>query len=210
MGKLLTVFFIFMHLFSIKCMGMVISISLLWNGNHSPNIQAGSIVQVLAYSSAAEPPVADPDESFNEVGDDIYDPFSTPDGHDIVYETSFYRQGNTYRLNETFEIFGMYNLIYLRIFSATGFEEEITLSYWGLGSVSSIRSNRTTSVYMNYNQMNQQDNFGTQYFEVIPEPTTSLLMILTGPLIFYAALKGRRKGSHGELQPASSSSMISD
>lgn len=73
MGKLLTVFFIFMHLFSIKCMGMVISISLLWNGNHSPNIQAGSIVQVLAYSSAAEPPVADPDESFNEVGDDIYD-----------------------------------------------------------------------------------------------------------------------------------------
>lgn len=191
-----------MHLFSIKCIGMVISINLMWNANHSPNIQEGSIVQVVAYSSAAEPPVADPDESFDEVGNEVYDPFSTPDGHDIVYETSFYRKGNTYRVNETFEIFGMYNWVYLRIFSATGFEEEITLSYWGLGSVSSIRSNKTTSVYMNYNQINQQDYFGTEYFEVIPEPQTGLLIFLMGPLLFLKA------GSRAKLKHCTSTVQV--
>lgn len=193
MRKLLTFFFVFMHLFSIKCLGMLISISLMWNSNHSPNIQEGSIVQVLAYSSSvASPPVATPESSFDEIGDDIYDPFSTPENHDIVYESAFYSQGNTYRVIETFNLIGSYDRIYLRIFSATGFEEDVTLSYWGLGNVSTIRSNRTTSVYMNYNQMNQQDYFGTEYFEVIPEPETSLLIILALPLFLKRASRPRR------------------
>lgn len=191
MGKLLTFFFVFMHLFSIKCLGMLISISLIWNANHSPNIQEGSIVQVLAYnSSVASPPVATPESAFEEIGEDIFDPFSTPENHDVVYESAFYSKGNTYRVIELFDLIGSYDRVYLRIFSATGFEDEVTLSYWGLGSVSNIRSNRTTSVYMSYNQMNQQDNFRTPYFEVIPEPKTSLLMILALPL-FLKALRDR-------------------
>lgn len=167
--------------------------------NSSPNIMEGSIVQLVTYNSSdASPPVANASESFDESGDNSYDPFSTPENHDIAYETAFTVQGNNYRVNETYELLGDYDRVYLRIFSMTGLDDEVQLSYWGLGTVSSIKLHGKTTVYMNYSQMTNENNFAQPYFEVIPESSTSLLTILGGSLIFYRRLRDRRSCPAGQ------------
>ena len=199
MSKLLTSFFVFMHLAAVKCLGYVIAINLAWNMNSSPNIMEGSIVQLVVYNSSdASPPVANASGSFDESGDNSYDPFSTPENHDIVYETEFTTQGNTYRVHETYDLLGNYDRVYLRIFSSSGFDEEVQLSYWGLGTVSSIKFHGKTIVFMSYGQMDNENYFAQPSFEVIPEPSTSLLTILGGSLIFYRRLRDRRSGPAGQ------------
>jgi hypothetical protein len=192
MLKLLTSIFVFMHLFTIRCLGYVIAINLVWNSNHSPNIMEGSVVQLIGYSSSeASPPVATAEDSFDEVGDNSYNPYSTPENHEILYETAFVAQGNNFRVNETYNLLESYDRVYLRIFSSTNLDDEVYLSYWGLGAVSSVKPHGKTSVYMAYNEMTNQNNFTQPYFEVIPEPPVELLFLLGGSFLYLSRCKIR-------------------
>lgn len=169
---------LFLMLFSTACSGMVVSIDLVWNRDLSNyDLMEGSVIQVVAYNAGAPNP--NPNNAFNEHGMGVYDPYSTPDGHEILHSSSIGADidpGRRYEYVETFVSVMDYDYVYLRIFSSTGFSEEIQLSYWRLGPV---RTPSGGTVYYGVNNFNpnRSDYFSTAtYFEVIPEPSSAALL----------------------------------
>ena len=181
---------------STSCSGMVVSINLTWSRDISNyDLMEGSVIQVVAYNAGAVRP--NPNNSFDSHGMGVYDPYSTPDGHDIIHSSSIgadINPGRRYEYIETFISTMDYDYVYLRIFSATGFSEEVQLSYWGLGPV---RTPSGGTVYYNVNNFNpnRSDYFSTaSYFEVIPEPSSAVLLAIgAGVLVFKRARKSLLK-----------------
>lgn len=163
---------------------MVVSISLFWSQNLSSyNLQEGSIIQVIGYSrdDADKPTVNNSFETIEVGGQSGYDPYSTPEGHEILLETSASQSG----VYETFELLGNYDRIYVRFYQATDLQsEEVYMSYWGLSPVRNRPGGQHTTWYVNYNNQRADSSaeFVTGYFEVIPEPGT-LQFLLAGSLL---------------------------
>lgn len=168
---------------TITCKGMVVSISLFWSQSLSSyNLQEGSVIQVIGYSrsDADKPTVGNSFETIEVGGQFGYDPYSTPEGHDILLETSASQAG----VYETFTLVGDYDRIYVRFYQVTDLQaEEVYMSYWGLSPVRNRPGGQTTW-YVNYNNLraNSSATFATEYFEVIPEPVT-LHFLLAGGLL---------------------------
>lgn len=81
---------------TLSCNGMVVSISLFWSQSLSSyNLQEGSIIQVIGYSKddADKPTVDNSFETIEVGGESGYDPYSTPEGHEILLETSASQSG---------------------------------------------------------------------------------------------------------------------
>lgn len=182
---------LFLMLFSTACSGMVVSIDLVWNRDLSNyDLMEGSVIQVVAYNAGAETPR--PNNSFDSHGMGVYDPYSTPDGHEILHSSSIGADidpGRRYEYVETFVSVMDYDYVYLRIFSATGFSEEVQLSYWGLGPV---RTPSGGTVYYGANNFNpnRSDYFSTAtYFEVIPEPSSAALLTCGLAVIAFSRAK---------------------
>lgn len=189
MSRILLLILMFL---STSCSGMVVSINLTWSRDISNyDLMEGSVIQVVAYNAGAVQP--NPNNSFDSHGMGVYDPYSTPDGHDIIHSSSIgadINPGRRYEYIETFISTMDYDYVYLRIFSSTGFSEEIQLSYWGLGTV---RTPSGGTVYYNANNFNpnRSDYFSTAlYFEVIPEPSSAALLAIGSVVMVF--LRTRR------------------
>lgn len=179
---------------AITCKGMVVSISLFWSQSLSSyNLQEGSIIQVIGYdrTEADKPTVGNSFETIEVGGQSAYDPYSTPEGHEILLETSASQAG----VYETFTLVGDYDRIYIRFYQVTNLQaEEVYMSYWGLSPVRNLPGGQSTTWYVNYNnlQANSSDSFASGYFEVIPEPGT-LQFLLAGGLLLLGRGLVRKK-----------------
>ncbi|MGD9781596.1 MAG: PEP-CTERM sorting domain-containing protein [Kiritimatiellia bacterium] len=171
-------------------------------------LQEGSIVQVIiydstvasapgltaaenfdlfgAYSGAAIPgePNVDPwDEAPTEVN--VYSPYTVPDGHELVLSTQIgapiggNNNGfNWYNIYTTFQVLDNYDSIYIRVFGATNFPQNVTVaSYWGISDVQSGEGSIGTW-YVTYDDVTATNH--VNYFEVIPEPGSLALLALGG------------------------------
>lgn len=165
---------------------LIVTINLTWGLSPNYNVQEGSIVQVVAYRTGqGSNPVGGGANNFDITGEylneSVFDAYTTPENHNIVYETTVNANINNYFVYEQFELLSNYNRIYIRIFESTSLQgDEVTLSHWGLTPVNTLPQNGrpTTVYYNNFNRVTNQNYFGTPYFEVIPEvPTGNLIAI---------------------------------
>ena len=171
-------------------------------------LQEGSIVQVIVYDSdTASAPGPDADDNFDLFGtytgaaipgepnvdpwdeapteNNIYSPFTTPAGHEIVVSTQIgsavggNNNGfNWYNIYTTFQILDNYDSIYIRVFGATEFPQVVTVaSYWGISDVQSGEGAIGTW-YVTYDDVTATNH--VNYFEVIPEPGSLALLALGG------------------------------
>ena len=184
MIKRLLLVLIMMQMLIIPASALVITIDLAWNMSPSYHIQEGSIVQVVAYRTGqGGNPRPGADNNFDVtgeyLGESIYDAYTTPNNHDIVYETTVNANLNNYFVLEQFDLIGNYNRVYIRMFSATDLpDDELNLSYWGMTPIRNFNNKPITIHYDNFNGIVNENYFGTPYFEVIPEVPTGNLIIL--------------------------------
>jgi len=186
MIKHLLITLLILQILILPVSALIVTIDLAWGLYPDYNVQEGSIVQIVAYrtgqGSNLQPGA---DNNFDVTGEylneSVFDAYTTPNNHNIVYETTVNANLNRYFVLEQFELLENYNRIYVRIFDATSLSDnEVTLSYWGLTTVNNIPQNGrpVTIYYNNFSGVTNQNYFGTPYFEVIPEvPTGNLIAI---------------------------------
>ena len=194
MGRLLS--FAFAFLLSAKSFGMVVSITLAWNQSLSSyNLQEGSIVQVIGYTRPISSP-PNQGNSFSEIELGTYDPYSTPNGHEILYQTAVGEDQNPGKKYEYFFFFTTdesFNRIYIRIFQSDGFSDEVELSYWGLSNSGVVPGGTVYANTWNNLSANNQSAFRAPYFEVIPEPPPIRLVLMGLAAIYLFGAIARRK-----------------
>ena len=161
------------------CYGFIVTVDLIWNNPLSTyNLQEGSIVQIIAYDHRdASRPSNGAINNFNEIENNVFDSSTTPFNHDIVATSTLDDQ--TFHIS-FYLTDSIYTRIYVRIIESI--DSDDTLSYWGLTSVHNIPQNgHPWSTVWRNEYAEEQDTFaGTNdYFEVIPEPMT-IVLVLTG------------------------------
>lgn len=194
------------------------------------NLQVGSIVQVIMYNSGtASAPGSDTDDNFpiyygnypgagiaaepypgtepaNVPGDTtMYDPNSTPAGHELVYTATIQAapyldaNGNVwYQFYEQFVVQGTYDSLYIRVFGATDFPAmEVVASYWGLSEVQHGSPVADTWYLGLLGEMDETTANRTNYFEVIPEPGSLSLLALGGAGLLAGARRRRKRARGG-------------
>lgn len=170
------------------------------------HLQPGSIVQVIAFSEGDMPSSMTADMHFDqwsyysgdpitgEVGPDspvdreTYDPFTAPEGHDILLTTQIGTSeandygGTWFNLTGNLEVLDTYKYVYIRVFGATEFPDgEVVSSYWGVSDVYVVDPTLTHDTWY-------VDDVGApqlNYFEVIPEPGSMSLIGLGGLALWY-------------------------
>jgi len=190
-------FLLCFFLLSIKSFGLIVTLNLTWGSNISSyHLQEGSIVQVLAYTrNNASPPTQNAQDNFEQTGTEnnlpVYDPNTTPNNHDILYQTQI-QQGEDkhhniiYYISEQFTTISTADRIYVRIFESTDLNQNNTyLSHWGLSSVRTIPNSGFITLQFKNINANHQNQFG---FEVIPEPKTINLLLFSFLFIFLLKL----------------------
>ena len=191
-------------------------------GNYA--LQEGSIVQVIMFNSAdvdnqnfqsgeaydnftifggyagtgiAGEPYAGTEPDHVPTDNTVYNPYSVPEGHEIVYSTEIGNEigGNVnnvnwYNIYESFTVAGSYDSLYIRVFGTTEFSDgSAGSSYWG---ISTVQSNGVVfgTWYATYADVTASNH--VNYFEVIPEPGTLTLLMLGGAGL-WAKCRRRRK-----------------
>lgn len=200
MLKRLLISTLIFFLLVIPVSALVVTLNLTWENIQDYHVQEGSIVQVIAYrSNQGSNPSGGANNNFDVVGDylgeSIYDAYTTPNNHNIVYQTTVNQLLFSYYVYESFLLLGDYNRIYVRIFNEINLEEDVVLSYWGITPRQNFNHFPVTIYYNNFNHITNENYFGTPYFEVIPEvPTWNL--ILLGAITFVIWSMCKRKNEH--------------
>ncbi len=186
------------------------------------NLMLGSVVQIIMYDSdqyggPGNTAAGNFDIMGSYGGDDIsgfpypgtepnnvptdqtaYDPFSVPDGHQIVYTASVqvapYLDGNGntwWQVYAQFEIVGSFDSLYVRVFGTDDLYQGASgayASYWGLTGV--YTTTNTIGTWF-VGRVDETEADQLNYFYVIPEPGTVALFLLGGGAL--AASRFRRK-----------------
>lgn len=170
-----------------------VTITLFWSYSGNYNVQEGSVIQLVMFrTGSGHNPGSGVNNNFDAIGTydgaTVYDPYSVPNNHYIVYETAVEAKPNGYYAFIDITVVENYNRIYLRIFSEPiDSDMDITYSYWGLTALANRPAGKqpVTLVYSNFTGVTNHHQFGYNepYFEVIPEPSTIRLIIL-GVLMF--------------------------
>lgn len=173
---------------------LLVGISATWNSSndnlYDPDtnpygLREGSIVQVVAVQSGQNPPTGtDPSAHFVQYGtttdtaiqdSNVYLANTTfVSGNDIVYTGQLTSDGNGGLKFQTYvylENINSYDTIYLRVFSATNFQQGVVAaSGWGIGSPQQFNPEPGILPVLSWD--NNISITSTNYFEVIPEPGT--------------------------------------
>ena len=204
---------------------LVVTINLGWGYNQDVNgnnlsqyhLQEGSIIQIVMYdSSVSSPPGPDAIDNFEILGNNpsnpnnlddttVYDPTTTPAGHDIVHlavvEVAEYMDDNGNVWWNTIINFTVaasdYDRLYIRVFGATEFSHGTPeASYWGLSDVRE-RPDGTFHTWP-IGIWDEIAATNTNYFEVIPEPGVMTLMVLgAGGLVVGARRRRKNRAQAG-------------
>ena len=199
MNKLFIYLILSFFLLLQSALAYVVTVDLTWGFNASNPIQAGSIVQLIAWdTSNADKPPTTASGNFDQLGtyqdEPTYDYGSTPDNHEIIAEMTVQQNASGYFIFQQFVV-ADYNRIYLRYFSEPTLPDyEVQLSYWGLTVSRPMTGNTNKPVSLIYANLNpnNQNYFGNPepYFEVIPEVSTlNLLFIGLACLLVKYAMK---------------------
>lgn len=165
----------------------LLAVEVLWGSDYaqSPyNLQEGSIIQLVAYDSTGTGVTSwdhdAPGENFTPYGN-AYIPDTTPDGHHIVGSGSLqalpeYGAG-VYGMTTIIDVPDAYDTVYVRVFSATGFEQGVVSSnvFWGISGTNHIDT--TFGTALTWFDDVKAPNVAN--FELIPEPS-SLAFLLSG------------------------------
>lgn len=206
--------FLLAALFPAASRAMLVSLSLTYATEaalRQNNLQVGSIVQVIAYSTdSASAPGNTAETNFEKYADiSPDDPAYAPaidagvffpdtvlqPNHYIVYTGHITQLDNgQYGIVTDFTMDDSFNALYVRVFEATDFPQgEVTLSYWGIGG-QTTGINPTIGHY-SYN-VSDVGADKLNYFEVIPEPA-SLSLFAVGTLALAAFRRKRHPNGKG-------------
>lgn len=167
----------------------LLAVEVLWYDDTPPfafndNLQIGSIIQIVAYDSTGTGTTSwdhdAPGENFTPYGT-AYIPDTVPDGHQIVGSGSIqpladYGDG-FYGMTTVIDVPDAYDSVYVRVFSATGFEQGVVSENvnWGISGINQVDPQWGTALTW------FDDVVATNVanFELIPEPS-SLAFLLSG------------------------------
>lgn len=166
----------------------LLAVEVLWVGTppFPTDLDVGSIVQVVAFNqsqSTWDPATAasTPGENFTPYGSDVYLPDTTPDAHHIIASGSIqalpdYGSG-VYGMTTIIDVPDAYDTVYVRVFSATGFEQGTVTEnvHWGISDPNHIDTTFGTALTW----FDDVEAPNVANFELIPEPS-SLAFLLSG------------------------------
>lgn len=177
-------FFIIFYLIPVTSFSYVINVTLSWNMNNDYNVQESSIIQLIAFNHNNSSYPTDYAEDNFEMNDGSYNPLTSPEGHDIVYQSNISYENNRLFFETSYILLGDYDRVYVRIFESTNFNE-VELSHWGLTSVSRITgAGRASIIERNFDLDNTNYFSIDQPFEVIDEPVTIKLFFIGICILF--------------------------
>lgn len=175
----------------------LVAVEVLWTQAQlsSANLSEGSIIQLVAFNHSESTwnyatAVNTPGENFDHYSgdgvapydDDVYIPDTTPDAHHIVgsgtiQDLSADYGSGVYGMTTIIDVPDAYDSLYVRVFSATGFDPGVVSEdvHWGISPVNGITNKWGTGLtwFDNVEAPNVAN------FELIPEPS-SLAFLLSG------------------------------
>ena len=176
----------------------LVAVEVLWTDTNLSTLagdpyylQPGSIIQLVAYNSTAmgvNPPPTPAENPVDEANFQHYGssliPDTTPAGHQIVgtgtlqdlsaeYGDGVYGMTAIVNLPDEYN----YDSLYVRVFSATGFEQGVVSSnvHWGISAVNPVSEHWGTGLTW----FDEVEAPNVANFELIPEPS-SLAFLLSG------------------------------
>lgn len=166
----------------------LLAVEVLWGSDYADppyNLNLGSIIQLVAYDSTGTGTTSwdhnDPAANFTPYGSDTYIPDTTPDGHQIVGTGSLqalteYGPG-VYGMTAIIDVPDAYDTVYVRVFSATGFEQGVVSEnvHWGISDPNHVDPTFGTALTW----FDDVEAPNVANFELIPEPS-SLAFLLSG------------------------------
>jgi len=116
----LSIILLFCMVFSVHA--NTVTITLFWSYSGNYNVQEGSVIQLVMFrTGSGHNPGSGVNNNFDAIGTydgaTVYDPYSVPNNHYIVYETAVEAKPNGYYAFIDITVVENYNRIYLRIFS---------------------------------------------------------------------------------------------
>ena len=96
-----------------------VTITLFWSYSGNYNVQEGSVIQLVMFrTGSGHNPGSGVNNNFDAIGTydgaTVYDPYSVPNNHYIVYETAVEAKPNGYYAFIDITVVENYNRIYLR------------------------------------------------------------------------------------------------
>ena len=177
---------------------LLLEITATWTGDDAAHLQEGSIVQVVLWQTGGVLPSnsqADAGENFQAYGSGVYMPDTTQNGNAIIYTGHLHKTNGVATFSQWVEVSQLenntYDKVYLRVFSATNFEQGVAIdSYWGVSATNALDFD---GAGMGFTYFPSFSVSNTNTFEVIPEPGTLGLLAGGGWGLWALGLRGRRR-----------------
>jgi len=116
--------------------GIIVHVQVHWSGQLSDyNIGADSIIQIIVYNKAYDPPGSTVEDNFDRGRSGAYLLSSTPEGHEIIYEEALKETDRWFDIDVPYVVKNQY-YTYVRIISRE--DDQDREYYWGITKPSKV------------------------------------------------------------------------